>query len=836
MKQKLTIHSKPDEIQAYHTERAADSLDVSNQHLENLSSRPLARSQDIADVSSKLDTVTQVTKANHPKDVIAKLNDVHTTMKKVQENTIPKDVQSVKFDQPNREIASAFFSMLKGDKGEDAHTPTEDELLTLIKPLIPEPIKGDKGENPNEENIIKGVISKIKIPKDGKDGKNADEQTIVKNVLAKIPTPKDGINGIDGSPDTGEQIIEKIDPLRNVLDFRVLRNVPDFILTKDVSHDQGGGGGSIIRYNDSTGAQISQYISTIQYGAGLTPSYANGTITLTATGATAIGDTITGGTMGSVVFINPTGIIAQDNNNFYVQDSATTPTQLATNTNFALSINTNGDISGTDAVNIYGQYDAYLPNSAITNSLTGLNTDGAVPIYSTSSSRGTGSAPLQLQTGDMTGGYFGFGSQGASSPTYQNLGGMSVFTTGSSTNNLGGELRWYTKGDGGTLTQWLTLSNAGFFGIGQSSPAAVLHLGGNISSAAWTTNGINLRTDAATYTDTTSTGTVATMGINSFGIPTIQASSNVTYTTVATVYIAGVPVASAGGGGTVTITNQASLYVAAGQAAFLGGLRTANSTGSGNNLWVLAGGTSVSTTNGAALFAGASGVNIRTFLGGSGSTSITSGNSYVNTIIASSPTTTPASGVNALLANFVVNPIGTITQGAATVTNTASFYVQGASSATVSGQNYAAWINGLTRIDLGSDATGDLVYRASAGGLARLGIGATGTHLVVSGGLPAWVAQTGVSNYTHTIFTPTTGQTITLINNQYNIVNPAGALLALTVNLPSSPANNDVVYIKFTQNVTTVTYANGTVVDGITAPTAGGLTVLTYDSGNTSWY
>lgn len=90
--------------------------------------------------------------------------------------------------------------------------------------------------------------------------------------------------------------------------------------------------------------------------------------------------------------------------------------------------------------------------------------------------------------------------------------------------------------------------------------------------------------------------------------------------------------------------------------------------------------------------------------------------------------------------------------------------------------------------------------------------------------------------YTHSIFVPTTGGTVNLINNQYNIINPAGALLALTVNLPSSPANNDVVYIKFTQTISTVTYGNGTVVDGITAPTAGGLTVLTFDSGTTSWY
>lgn len=88
----------------------------------------------------------------------------------------------------------------------------------------------------------------------------------------------------------------------------------------------------------------------------------------------------------------------------------------------------------------------------------------------------------------------------------------------------------------------------------------------------------------------------------------------------------------------------------------------------------------------------------------------------------------------------------------------------------------------------------------------------------------------------HTIFTPITAGTVSLINNQYNIINPSGSLVALTVNLPSSPANNDCVFIKFTQAVTTVTYGNGTVVDGITAPTAGGLTVLVYDSGSTSWY
>lgn len=91
-------------------------------------------------------------------------------------------------------------------------------------------------------------------------------------------------------------------------------------------------------------------------------------------------------------------------------------------------------------------------------------------------------------------------------------------------------------------------------------------------------------------------------------------------------------------------------------------------------------------------------------------------------------------------------------------------------------------------------------------------------------------------NRSHTIFTPTTGGTVVLVVNQFNIVNPAGTLATLTVTLPSSPANNDIVNIKYTQSVTAVTYNGGTVVDGITSPIAGGYVILTYDAGTTSWY
>lgn len=46
-------------------------------------------------------------------------------------------------------------------------------------------------------------------------------------------------------------------------------------------------------------------------------------------------------------------------------------------------------------------------------------------------------------------------------------------------------------------------------------------------------------------------------------------------------------------------------------------------------------------------------------------------------------------------------------------------------------------VNGSTRIDLGSDATGDIFYRDSSGNLARLGIGSA-SQVLTGGTIPSW--------------------------------------------------------------------------------------------------
>lgn len=131
---------------------------------------------------------------------------------------------------------------------------------------------------------------------------------------------------------------------------------------------------------------------------------------------------------------------------------------LATNTNEALNINTAGDTSGTNAINIYSQGDAYLPSSAI----GALTSDGATPGWTSSCSGGTGPVPTSSANGALCGG-FSMWSYQSSSPNsgYYPIGFISAVVNGSTANNRGGLLNFNVKLDGGALVQSMSLDGYG---------------------------------------------------------------------------------------------------------------------------------------------------------------------------------------------------------------------------------------------------------------------------------------------------------------------------------------------------------------------------------------
>lgn len=196
---------------------------------------------------------------------------------------------------------------------------------------------------------------------------------------------------------------------------------------------------------------------------------------------------------------------------------------------------------------------------------TGVGTSvrgGNLYLYSTRSTNAQLNAATYtpLTTGDSQGAVIFGGDNGVNLRT---VGAAITATAGSlwSSTNAETNLAFSTCPlNSVNAVERMRIDGNGYVGIGTTSPAAVLHLAGNFTASSWTTNGINFRIAAATYTDssTAASGTVASSGINAIARPTIAASNaTVTYTDAATLYVANSPA----NGTNVTITNALSLWV-----------------------------------------------------------------------------------------------------------------------------------------------------------------------------------------------------------------------------------------------------------------------------------
>ena len=115
-----------------------------------------------------------------------------------------------------------------------------------------------------------------------------------------------------------------------------------------------------------------------------------------------------------------------------------------------------------------------------------------------------------------------------------------------------------------TLVERMRITPSGTVGIGLTSPAANLNIGGNGSLASWTTTGSNFAVSANTETDNTSNNaTIATRASNSFAQPTFAFTiATSTITNAANLYIAGAP--KSDNASSTMVTNASALLIAAG--------------------------------------------------------------------------------------------------------------------------------------------------------------------------------------------------------------------------------------------------------------------------------
>jgi hypothetical protein len=157
----------------------------------------------------------------------------------------------------------------------------------------------------------------------------------------------------------------------------------------------------------------------------------------------------------------------------------------------------------------------------------------------------------------------------------------SLIVTNAITFNTTTNNQSYTTTGAGTITiSSGTTGSMNNMTIGNSTAASgtftQIVRSGAVSSAAWTTTGVGIRSAANIFTDTTTpnSGTATNAHINVLSQPTIAALNSITVTNAATLYIANAPT---NGTNVTAITNPYSLYVAAG-AAYFAGAGTMNSS------------------------------------------------------------------------------------------------------------------------------------------------------------------------------------------------------------------------------------------------------------------
>ena len=90
-----------------------------------------------------------------------------------------------------------------------------------------------------------------------------------------------------------------------------------------------------------------------------------------------------------------------------------------------------------------------------------------------------------------------------------------------------------------------------------------------------------------------------------------------------------------------------------------------------------------------------------------------------------------------------------------------------------------------------------------------------------------------------TIFTPMTGDTVTLLSTNYiSIINPAGTLATLTVDMPATPVDGQKQRFSFTQIITSLTVTGGgnTIVGTPTAAAISNAFEFIFNVGDSTWY
>ena len=273
----------------------------------------------------------------------------------------------------------------------------------------------------------------------------------------------------------------------------------------------------------------------------------------TATGATNINiSTTTGNTSDTTLYPVMVGAASTGNQLPHIDSTltynASTDTLTATNFSGALTGNASTvtvTANNTTSATYYPMFATAATGSLSPNTDTGLTYNPSTGLLTTVGLTTSGTitssgASAQL---NCTGLGVTLSPTGVSGVTIQPTQGMLLWPQGTSGGidncNIGASAPL-----AGTFTALTTRGST-------NNPKLVLN-NTAVSSTAWTTTGIGLRVQAATFTDTSSVaGTVAASHVHAIAAPTMASTNAITVTDAGTLYVAAAPTA----GTNTTITN-----------------------------------------------------------------------------------------------------------------------------------------------------------------------------------------------------------------------------------------------------------------------------------------
>ena len=173
------------------------------------------------------------------------------------------------------------YTPQKGIDYEDGHTPTDEELLALIKPLIPIIRQPEDGHTPTRDELLSLIKPLIPKVKDGETPSDERLISLMKRLMPEIP---------EFTPDTAEQIANKLNTLTEKIESSAIKGLPTIKdLLKEIKK------GKLIEIRDIKNMPLNMSdmrwhgggISEIIAGSGITATDdGSGHITVSAPGST----------------------------------------------------------------------------------------------------------------------------------------------------------------------------------------------------------------------------------------------------------------------------------------------------------------------------------------------------------------------------------------------------------------------------------------------------------------------------------------------------------------------------------------------------------------------